>query len=122
MIDKNKTRAMTNAAIELGLLARKPCEVCGADKVHAHHVDYADHMNIRWLCHAHHIEEHRRLGTLGRPSLGETPTMRLEIRIDSERKREWERKAKEAGVPLSVWIRDRADAACDEADAADGAA
>lgn len=40
---------------------RQPCEVCGIDKVDAHHEDYNDAMNIMWLCREHHIAHHAKL-------------------------------------------------------------
>jgi len=48
-------------AIRDGRLKKKPCEVCGKKKVHAHHDDYYKPMDIRWLCIQHHNEYHVRL-------------------------------------------------------------
>ena len=48
---------------------------------------------------------------VGRPSLGKTPTTRLEIRVDAARLKRWQRAADAAGVSLSVWVRDTCDAA-----------
>jgi hypothetical protein len=48
---------------------------------------------------------------VGRPPLGKTPTTRLEIRVDAARLKRWQRAADAAGVPLSAWLRDVADAA-----------
>jgi len=45
-------------AISRGLIVRKPCEVCGESKVHAHHDDYSKPLNIRWLCLIHHRQFH----------------------------------------------------------------
>ena len=56
---KHMVRVLTNQAIALGLLSRQPCEVCGMTKVHAHHVDYTKPLEVRWLCSAHHRENHR---------------------------------------------------------------
>lgn len=113
----DETRSKTNAAIKLGLLVRQPCEVCGAGKADAHHPDYSDHMNVKWLCEAHHIEEHRRLGTLGRPWKFDEPSSgRLSIKLTAASRAEWNRKAREAGQTLSDWIRAKADAACDAAE------
>lgn len=55
-----KIDARTNArrAIREGRLFREPCEVCGAAEVHAHHDDYSQPLNVRWLCPAHHRDHH----------------------------------------------------------------
>jgi hypothetical protein len=47
-----------------GKLTRKPCEVCGENKVHAHHPDYSKPREVIWLCPVHHKEEHRRIKLL----------------------------------------------------------
>lgn len=104
---KNATRAATQAAIAAGALVKQPCEVCGSVNVHAHHVDYSDPLNIKWLCQRHHIEEHRRLGTLGRPPRnGEKSDARVFLRLTSEERQEFERRAAACGRTLSDWIRD----------------
>ena len=46
-------------AIANGLLARHPCEKCGATRVDAHHDDYGQPLSVRWLCRGHHLEHHR---------------------------------------------------------------
>lgn len=60
------------AAIRSGSLVRKPCEVCGTDKVDAHHEDYDRPLDVRWLCRKHHKQAH----AAPRPS---TQTVRAEI-------------------------------------------
>lgn len=45
-------------ALARGRLIRQPCEVCGAEKVEAHHDDYARPLDVRWLCRDHHEELH----------------------------------------------------------------
>lgn len=47
--------------LRLGLLIPKPCEVCGAEKVHAHHPDANKPNEVRFLCPAHHKQEHREM-------------------------------------------------------------
>jgi uncharacterized protein (DUF1778 family) len=47
---------------------------------------------------------------VGRPSLGKTPTERLELRIDAARRKRWQRCADAAGVTLSDWLRALGDA------------
>lgn len=54
MIDKNKTRQRTYKAIVSGEIIRKPCDICGAEKVDAHHPDYSDYLSVMWLCRKHH--------------------------------------------------------------------
>jgi endogenous inhibitor of DNA gyrase (YacG/DUF329 family) len=49
-----KCRALTNYAVKTGRLLRQPCEICGTEDVEAHHVDYFDPLNVRWLCFVHH--------------------------------------------------------------------
>lgn len=48
------------SALRRGLLERKPCEVCGAEKTDAHHPDYDRPMLVQWLCRLHHRAVHRR--------------------------------------------------------------
>jgi len=55
---KQATSAVSNA-IRDGKLERKPCEVCGATKVEAHHPDYTKPLEVMWLCKPHHDEWHR---------------------------------------------------------------
>lgn len=45
-------------AIRDGKLTKQPCEICGDEKVHAHHDDYAKPLDVRWLCNKHHNEWH----------------------------------------------------------------
>ena len=56
--EKRVARRKLNRAIELGTIARMPCEVCGNSKVDAHHDDYTKPLEIRWLCRKHHAEHH----------------------------------------------------------------
>lgn len=61
MTRAEKARAWhaVNVAIRRGILSRRPCEVCGAERhIHAHHDDYAKPLEVRWLCAKHHIEAH----------------------------------------------------------------
>ena len=43
----------------MGILVPKPCEVCGVDKVEAHHCDYNKPYEVMWLCKEHHTEWHQ---------------------------------------------------------------
>jgi hypothetical protein len=51
----------TASAIRRGLITPGPCEVCGAERVDAHHERYNEPMRVRWLCRKHHKAEHARL-------------------------------------------------------------
>lgn len=53
-------RSVTKRAIQRGELEKGPCEVCGAEKVDAHHEDYTKPLDVRWLCSKHHAEVHRK--------------------------------------------------------------
>ena len=46
-------------AVRDGKLLKGLCEKCGNPKVTAHHDNYADKLNVRWLCRKHHGEIHR---------------------------------------------------------------
>jgi hypothetical protein len=59
---KKNVRLITLRAIRAGILLRKPCEVCGKEKVDAHHDDYMKPLDVRWLCRKHHNEHHRNNG------------------------------------------------------------
>jgi len=55
---KDNVRAKTRYRIVKGILIKKPCELCGEEKVEAHHDDYSKPFEIRWLCIKHHHEFH----------------------------------------------------------------
>jgi len=55
---KHEARWKARRAIASGALLRRPCEVCGAEKVDAHHDDYSKPLDVRWLCRPHHLELH----------------------------------------------------------------
>ena len=55
MMAQQKVRA----AIKAGVITRKPCEPCGAEKAEAHHDDYNKPLEVRWLCSKCHHEWHR---------------------------------------------------------------
>lgn len=48
-------------AVRDGKLSRGTCEVCGSSEVQAHHDDYTQPLNVRWLCRIHHSELHAKL-------------------------------------------------------------
>jgi len=48
-------------------LTKQPCEKCGAKKVEAHHDDYAEPLNVRWLCSCCHNLWHKDHGEAKNP-------------------------------------------------------
>lgn len=56
--DETKARSITNHAIRDSKLIPQPCEVCGGEKVQAHHDDYNCPLKVRWLCVKCHNEWH----------------------------------------------------------------
>lgn len=57
---KRSARNKLNAAIRNNQITRQPCEVCGKEKVDAHHDDYDKPLEVRWLCRTHHSRLHKR--------------------------------------------------------------
>ncbi len=58
-VNKYKAHSMVNNAVRDGKLEREPCEMCGIwESVHAHHDDYSQPLNVRWLCSKHHVNWH----------------------------------------------------------------
>lgn len=55
---KHEARWRVRRAIAAGKLVRQSCEVCGADRVDAHHDDYTQPLSVRWLCPPHHRAHH----------------------------------------------------------------
>ena len=45
-------------AVKKGKLKRKPCRICGTEKVEAHHEDYSKPLKVLWFCRKHHREYH----------------------------------------------------------------
>lgn len=45
-----------------GKIVRKPCEECGNEITDAHHDDYSEPLNVRWLCRRHHAKWHAENG------------------------------------------------------------
>lgn len=45
-------------AVAAGRLEKQLCEVCGSDRVDAHHDSYDEPLNVRWLCRRHHMKLH----------------------------------------------------------------
>lgn len=65
--DKIRAANLVANAIRDNRLKKRPCEICGDNKVQAHHEDYSKPLEVRWLCIKHHNERHvelRRLKTI----------------------------------------------------------
>lgn len=54
--EKTKARNAVSNAVRDGRLHKKPCKICGATKVQAHHHDYLKPLDVEWLCFKHHRE------------------------------------------------------------------
>lgn len=54
--EKKAARTAVGVALRDGRMVRQPCEVCGAEKVQAHHEDYSKPLDVRWLCFRCHRE------------------------------------------------------------------
>lgn len=57
---KSRARNAVSNAIRDGRLMKQACEKCGAN-AQAHHEDYRKPLVVRWLCRAHHLEEHEKV-------------------------------------------------------------
>jgi hypothetical protein len=55
---KVAAQEMVIHAIRRGEIKRLPCEVCGNEKTHGHHDDYAKPLEVRFLCAKHHYQWH----------------------------------------------------------------
>lgn len=64
--DNNTVKRAANIiignAIRDGVVTRGNCEICGEEKTHAHHDDYAKPLDVRWLCPTHHSQWHAENG------------------------------------------------------------
>lgn len=64
--DENPEKIQAHMAVSVAIrnktLIKKPCEVCGKVKAHAHHDDYSRPLDVRWLCPKHHKEWHDKHG------------------------------------------------------------
>ena len=63
--EKQKARAAVGHAIRDGLLERRGCESCGNSQSEAHHADYSQPLQVRWLCRTCHENEHGGAGCHG---------------------------------------------------------
>lgn len=56
--EKYRARTAVGNAVRDGRLVPQPCEVCGSEKVQAHHEDYSKPLDVIWLCFEHHRARH----------------------------------------------------------------
>ena len=57
---KKRAQHIVEKAVKKGILVSEPCEVCGVkENLHAHHDDYDQPLEVRWLCQKHHHEWHQ---------------------------------------------------------------
>lgn len=62
--EKQTARNKMTYAIKTGILKQVPCVKCGIRKVEGHHYKGYNPeywLDVIWLCHLHHIQEHERL-------------------------------------------------------------
>jgi ribosomal protein S27AE/uncharacterized protein YlaI len=59
--EKKKAHSLVQTAIRNGSIIKQQCLVCGDSNSHAHHDDYTKPLEIKWLCHIHHMELHSML-------------------------------------------------------------
>lgn len=45
-------------ALTFEKISKKPCDVCGVEKVEGHHQDYRKPLEVIWLCNKHHRQIH----------------------------------------------------------------
>ncbi len=55
---KDHAHGAVRTALRTGRLIKRPCEVCGAARVEAHHPDYRRKLLVQWLCKRHHAAVH----------------------------------------------------------------
>jgi hypothetical protein len=56
---KERARRTLHNAVARGKITKQPCQVCGVERVDAHHADYSKPLEVTWLCRRHHMEHHR---------------------------------------------------------------
>ena len=55
---RERARNIVRRAIRSGTLIKQPC-FCGNTETVAHHDDYAEPLQLRWLCEKHHSRFHK---------------------------------------------------------------
>lgn len=54
-----QARHRANYMVELGVIERQPCAVCGDVNAELHHPNYNESGLVIWLCEAHHKNLHK---------------------------------------------------------------
>ena len=62
---RRKAREAVETALDMGILAKKPCEICGEIKVVGHHKNYLRPLDVQWLCTPCHRAVHVELRRAG---------------------------------------------------------
>jgi hypothetical protein len=67
-----KEKALVRATLKMFIkrkgIVKPPCEICGEEKVEAHHHDYSKPNEVNWLCRKHHKKHHKDGLVLGPPT------------------------------------------------------
>lgn len=56
--NRQRARAAVGHALRDGVLTRGACVSCGAANTEGHHDDYAEPLNVKWLCRNCHELRH----------------------------------------------------------------
>jgi hypothetical protein len=99
---KSKARSAVYCALKSGILTKEPCEVCGAEKTSAHHIDCSKPLEVRWLCRIHHGWEHGQMFL----SVNTKIPIPISIRLSDEMKLATDKLAKMKNLSLTT-TRDR---------------
>ncbi len=51
---KHNVRGAAWRALQIEVLIKQPCEICGEPKVQMHHKDYSKPLDVDWLCNECH--------------------------------------------------------------------
>lgn len=52
--DKTEARKKVFRALDVGMIERRPCLICGEKIVYPHHDDYSKPFELEWLCRKHY--------------------------------------------------------------------
>lgn len=55
---KKLAQAAVARALKKGILKHLPCFTCGNENSEGHHENYSKRLDVKWLCHKHHMQEH----------------------------------------------------------------
>lgn len=55
-----KAYSILHNALRVGVLEKKPCQICGNKISEAHHDDYSKPLHVMWLCRQHHSALHKK--------------------------------------------------------------